>query len=1668
MKRILLLLALPLFFMLEANALPLPNGNTAPNWTMTDLNGVSHTLYDYLDQGKMVVIDFSATWCGPCWNYHNTHILRDLYDQYGPSGTDQLMVFFIEGDPSTPVSALYGGSGSQGNWVAGTTYPIIDDGSGQTTGQYQISYFPTLYAICSDRKIYEAGQVSLQTWVNWISSCTLDAEAVVDNADCFGQPSGSINLTATGGYGNKTYHWSNGANTEDVYNLLPGNYSVTVTEGLGRSINIQNLVVSSPSQIIAQTLSVTNVSCTGQGNGSATVGASGGTPGYTYSWSNGASGPTATNLSGGTYQVSVHDANNCIKVHNVIITEPTPLNGSPSPIGAHCGNSDGTAVITPSGGTYPYSFNIGNGATPVPVFLNLAAGNYTVTLTDSHNCTHLVPFTIEDLPGPTAAAGPTQQLNCTNAQVTLDGTNSASGNNIQYLWTTNDGHIVSGANTLTPEVDMDGTYTLEVTDLANGCVTTDEVEVTEDTALPTADAGTGGELDCVLTEMNLDGSASSQGAAFEYLWTTNDGHIISGANTLTPLVDAGGTYTLTVLNATNTCASVDVVEVIADQAAPVANGGPNGVINCNASELNLDGSGSSSGNEVTYLWTTTTGNILSGETTTTPLVDGAGEYILEVTFTTSGCTQTDMVEVTEDLAVPVADAGEDGVLNCNVSSLVLDGSHSSSGSEFDYLWTTGDGNIASGENSLNPTVDAPGTYTLEVTNTQNGCVAFEEVFVVETIPVVGSVEDLTHVACAGEETGAATVMALEGAGPYIFAWPDGSTGVTHFNLGVGTYTVTVTDTDNCTDLITLVINEPAPLTANASATGETFLGANDGIATAAPLGGVEPYSFLWSNGEITETISGLEPGNYTVIITDGNGCTKQETVTINSFTCTINANVAAQNITCNGNDDGEATVVINNGLEPFTIVWSNGTEGPTASSLTPGTYTVSITDENNCPTTANITIQEPAPVALTIVETLDATCFGGASGQATVEASGGVGNYTYLWPSGNAEATEYNLTAGTHVVILTDGNGCETTMNVVIDQPQALTGNVTSTPESAFQSEDGKLSAVPAGGTPGYHYLWSNGANTASIGGLAPGEYTVIVTDENGCTFELSGTVEEYICPEVAFDSEIDGVSCAGLSDGSASLTASGGTSPYSYSWSNGAAGPAVSGLEGGKYQVTIQDAANCPYVTDVEVPEPDVLTLEALELINIECAGQTNGAATVGGLGGTADYIYSWSTGATGATAYDLEPGFHQATVTDANGCKATLEVEIVVADDTTLPTVVTQETIVLDLDENGEAALTPAMADAGSFDNCAIESMEVSQNYFDCSQVGTHEVTLTVLDVNGNENSGTFTVIVQDKTAPELTCPEDILVFNCDGFVEYDLPAASDNCGATQVELKDGLGSGANFPIGSTTELYQAMDASGNISECAFKVTVENTLEAAGAVTATCPEVSEGTASVEAAGGTPGYAYLWNTGAETASIEGLSAGIYDVLVTDATGCEYTVQVEVGEFPAIDLVVDEVTNAQNGGQNGAIQITVGNGTPPFTFEWRDQEQYLYSTAEDLVNVPAGEYTCSITDANGCVFISDPIVVENVSGTSEPAWANGVWVYPNPADKQFFVRIQLEEAAMVQWEVHDVRGVVTAKNLTAFATSQFIPISVSHWAPGIYYLRLIINEEVLIRRVVIE
>ncbi len=2365
----------------------LPDGSTAPNWTLTDLDGTSHTLYDILDEGKMVVLDFSATWCPPCWSYHNAGVLETLYTDYGPDGTDEVMVFFIEPDQSTNVACLYGPSGcvggTLGDWVTGTDYPIINTTSSTVGSQYNITYFPTLYAVCPDRTIFEPGQISLNSWLNWIQTCSFDGSAVSTDALCNGEGSGSVDLTTTGGYGGISYSWSNGETTEDLVNLNPGNYSVTMTETHGYTIELGPFTVGGPvNPLEIVTNAVVDIDCAGSENGFIDTSPTGGTPGYSYLWNTGQSTSTINSLIPGNYVLTLTDNNNCTEVETYSIAEPPALALETIVIDENCNSGDGEIIAQGSGGSPSYNYNIGSGSQSSGSFSNLSEGVYYLTITDDNGCMEFEDIIIISTENPTADAGGDMNIDCSTPQITLDGTGSSSGSNISYfwstsngnivsgedstsplvdepgtyllsvydiitgceesasttvigdvstpdanagpagtldcnnstvtldgsasqsgptisyLWTTTDGNIVSGADSVEPVVDSDGTYTLVVTDTNNGCsasantmvgsnanlpaaaanaptvlncnttevsldgngsstgtnfsylwsttdgnivsgasslnptvdeagtysllvtntdngctatanaianqnatlpaanagtatdltcsttsltldgsnsesgtnitylwsttdgnivsgassvnpvidevgtytltvnnstngctassslsVTADtstpnsdagsaspitcsnnsitldgsnsssgsnisylwstsngnivsggtttapsvdadgtyalvvtnndngctassEIIVTENTATPTANAGTAGQLSCTNTNLTLDGSGSSSGANISYNWTTSDGNIVSGADSDSPVIDQAGTYLIVVTNNNNGCTSSANTVVSQNANLPTADAGNASELNCNTNIVSLNGNNSSGGSNIEYLWSTTNGNIVSGADGTTPDVDEAGEYTLLVTNTSNGCSSTSSVSVSENLNTPTADAGNTDQLNCSNTTITLDGTDSSSGSNFEYEWSTNNGNIASGANTATPTIDEAGAYSLMVTNTDNGCTSSAQVSITEAAPLALELSSQSNVLCQGDNNASATIEADGGNGPYEYSWPGGGDEATEENLSAGIYVATVTDNDDCMQTVSITITEPSSLSVNATATNETASGANDGSATADPEGGAAGYTYSWSNGATTATIDNLEPGLYTVEITDNNNCTSTETVTVNSFNCLVTASISATDINCFNGNNGTATASLDGGNGPYTYQWSNGGSTATINDLSAGTYEVTISDDNNCPATALITITQPIAVNLSLTASTAVSCNGMANGSATVDADGGNNSFTYSWSNGTTGATANNLTAGAYTVTATDGNQCSNTLNLTVTEPNPLTLSLSSTDESIAGANDGSATANPNGGSTPYSYLWSNGATTATATNLAPGTYSVVITDGNNCTttqsividgvncslvyninsqhvscFEGSNasisinspggvsafnynwstgattasisdlpageyfvsisddngceSVEQIIIPqplEIATNLTVTEPNCSGSNDGNIMLIVSGGSQPYTFAWQDGSNNCDYPNAVAGQYSVSITDANGCMEIRTVSVNEPTAIsttttstntstansndgtasvtpvggtgdfsflwsngatTQEITNLApgsysvvisdengcsasaavvvqgincalnsnitntNASCSEDANGTATVSVTGSDEDFQYLWSNDATTATVSGLSPGNYSVTatdplgcfiidqvtitapiamstlstsisqptcnegtdgsiqtnttggsggytylwsdgstnaelsnapagdydlmVTDINGCTSSASYTLtapspvsasivnqtnvqcgndgtgtatamanggtgsisylwsdgqtseqatglnagtynvvatdangcsnnstvtIMANDDTAPSALAQN-VTISLEATGIATIDADMVDASSFDNCEIANRTLDLNQFDCSQLGENIVQFTVTDgagntsmttamvtvidniapiiicdqttvmgncseavdyalptgtdncsanpaelliglgsgavfpvgnsievyrvtdQSGNSSTCSFTVVVEDTAAPEITCTPDIMLTGCEQEVNYNLPTAVDACSTVGTPtLMSGLGTGAVFPVGTTTETYEVADGAGNTTMCSFTITITNDVDGTiSALQNACHDEDNGSATVTGSGGAGPYSYDWGNGQTTSSATDLAPASYAVIVTDANGCSNEVFVTISANPEISSTLDNLQDESGGDANGAIAITTEGGSGDFTYEWTSDNGF-FSTDEDIEGLTAGTYSCIITDAEGCSIPLGPFVVASVSSINDPEFAAQVSIFPNPTSGE--VQVNLSEnlrGADIAFEVFSITGQQLQSTAVLPLNSDAFTLDLSTEVNGIYLVKIQIDEEVLVKRIVL-
>ena len=369
---------------------------------------------------------------------------------------------------------------------------------------------------------------------------------------------------------------------------------------------------------------------------------------------------------------------------------------------------------------------------------------------------------------------------------------------------------------------------------------------------------------------------------------------------------------------------------------------------------------------------------------------------------------------------------------------------------------------------------------------------------------------------------------------------------------------------------------------------------------------------------------------------------------------------AVPSVTCNGLSDANAVATAISGSSPFTFLWSTGSLTDTVKNIPAGKYIVTITDIKGCISVDSIIITEPDVLAASIGTSTDVSCNGGADGTATISVTGGTTPYSYSWPSGDTTASDSGLTRGSYVVTVTDSNNCITTITVNITEPDPLTSTISAfTAVSCNGGSNGTATVTASGGTTPYSYAWPSGTPTATETGLSQGTYVVTVTDSNNCTSTSSIIITE---PNVLTSTigTSTNVSCNGGADGTATVTAAGGTTPYSYAWPSGDTMPTDTGLTQGTYVVTVTDFNNCTSTDTIIIPEPSLLTSIISSFNSISCNGSSDGTATVTASGGTAPYSYAWPSGDTTATDTGLTQGTFIVTVTDFKNCISTSSVSI------------------------------------------------------------------------------------------------------------------------------------------------------------------------------------------------------------------------------------------------------------------------------------------------------------------------------------------------------------------------------------------------------------------------
>lgn len=1448
-----------------------------------------------------------------------------------------------------------------------------------------------------------------------------------------------------------TFVWSNGDSTQNLMDVMAGTYTVTVTDTFGCTATTSYTLVQ-PAALYVTLADNSQVSCNGGSDGQLDISVVGGTPPYTYNWSDGQTTEDATGLTAGTYDVTVSDANGCDVEKSFTILEPSALTvagditnptclqnpdgGIDLTVTGGAGNSvvvtvtfvfddfpeevgwligdpvtgtlyafndfgtyagltggdtvvtqvsvpadadlefvtgdafgdgiccsfgsgtyffdpgDGSTIVSPTNGSYgggetvpftsasvtnplPYSFLWSNGSTDEDQ-TNLGPGTYTVVVTDANGCTEVQSFTLDS----------TLLLNVSVAS-TIEPL--CAGDSTGAI----DLDVTGGIPTLgsvCPQSEIVFTITFDnfpeetswqVTDTAGNILAStsagdyasepDGSTLTENICVPFGTVGTftifdafGDGICCGFGNgsysVTVDGNAIVTNSAFgtsseatpftsfspsnpyTYAWSNGDTtQDLSGL--------PAGTYTVTVTSSTGcdetltvTINEPDPVVASATSTNVACYGDSSGAIDLTVTGGNIGG-GLAPADSVDVTITLTFDGF--AEETSWELVDATTNFVYGMGGQTGAYDALDDSTITEVVTVPTNTS-----LNFNIADAFGDGMCCSFGS---------------------------GTYEID----PGGGLA--------TIPspsggAYGSSETVNF-------TSGAPLVSVPVLG-YDYAWSTGDTTEDLSGLPAGTYTVTVTDVNGCSDDLTVTITQPDSIELQAVVTNVSCNGGSNGTINTTVTGGVAFYTYLWSTGATTADLNGLAAGTYTLTVTDQNGCTMVDSFTVTEPAALTVATTGTDAL-CNGSSDGTAVATASGGTSPYSYVWSSGTVGDTATGLAAGTYTVIATDANGCTASATYTVGEPAPLSTTVAIT-DAQCNGSSDGEITVTFAGGTAPYDYAWSNGPfatgaSSSTNSGLAAGDYTITITDANGCTLSETYTVGEPDPLVVTGTVSNVACYGDSTGTIDITVTGGTTAYSYAWSDGQTTEDATGLPAGTYTVTVTDAHSCTATYTATVTQNDSLEL--QGSITNVKCNGGSDGAVYLTAIGGVPPYGYSWSNGAVTQNIVNVTAGTYGVTVTDGVGCSTVDSFEVTEPDSL-LTSIAPTNVDCYGASTGAIDLTVTGGTAPYNFLWSNFATTEDLTNIPAGMYTVVVTDANGCITTDTVTITQNPEIVISGTVTNVTCY----GAGDGTVTVSVTGGVPPYGYAWSNGDATATA-DSLTPGTYTVTVT-------DSVGCTATADYDITQPDSLDISAIIT---------DVTCAGDSNGAVNVTVTGGTTPYTyTWSTGATTEDLSGLaggvytltvaDANGCTKVDSFEVIEPDTLMSTlTGNNVTCYGFANGSTDLTVTGGTPPYSYFWSNFRFTQNIYNLGPGQYFVIITDANGCNRVDSVWILEPDPLAITGSTKESGCVGESRGQIDITVTGGTVPYSYNWSTGD-----TTEDLAGLPAGTYTVTVTDFNGC------------------------------------------------------------------------------------------------------
>jgi gliding motility-associated-like protein len=1374
--------------------------------------------------------------------------------------------------------------------------------------------------------------------------------AVATNVSCNGLNNGAIDLSVSSGTPSFNYNWGSAVTTQDRSGLAPGTYTVTVTDATPCSASL-SVAITQPA-VLTVTWSNTNVTCNGGNNGTIALTATGGTPAYIYNWGGGITTPTRTGLAGGTYTVTVTDANACSSTNNVVLYQPNAVAITTAVTNPSCnGMQNGAINIGVSGGNGAYTYNWGGGVT-TQNRTGLGIGNYTVTVTDGNSCSGTAVATVTQ-PQPMATALAGMNVSCYGGDNGSIAT-TTTGGTAPFNYTWNDNNTNENRQTLAA-----GIYTVTALD-ANACSSTATITIAQPAAAVVVTVGPVASINCFGDSSGAINITTTGGTpSYNYSWS--DGSTLQNRSNL-----QSGTYRVTATDTKGCQATASALINQPMQSLTIDSLVSNNVLCFGAATGSITTSVSGGTAPYTYNWN-------GGVTTQNRSNLTAGTYNLTVTDANS-CSATTSAVITQPAAALAVSISSSANVSCfGGNNGAINVTATGGTGAYTYNWN-------GGITTPNRTNLTAGTYNLTVTDANSCSATITSTITQPAAALAVSVNSATNVSCFGGNNGAINVTATGGTMAYTYNWNGGVTTQNRTNLTAGTYNLTVTDANSCSATISSTITQPAAALAVSvsSATNVSCFGGNNGAINVTATGGTTAYTYNWNGGVTTQNRSNLTAGTYNLTVTDARSCSATTSAVITQPATALAVSISSStNVSCFGGNDGAINVTATGGTGAYTYNWNGGVTTQNRSNLAAGTYNLTVTDANSCSATTSATITQPAAaLAVAVSSATNVSCFGGNNGAINVTATGGTTAYTYNWNGGVTTQNRTNLTAGTYILTVTDARSCSATASAVITQPAtslAITSSTTNL--SCNGGNNGSINITANGGAAPYTYNWGGGVTTEDRTALAAGTYTVTVLDANSCSATSANTI---IQPPVLGGtiSSISNVLCFGGYNGAVSVTATGGSGAYTYNWGNGITTPGRTGLVAGSYTVTITDANACTAVVAANITQPVApLSTSVSSLNNVSCFGGSNGTVNVISTGGSGNYTYSWGNGSTTQSLSGVAAGNYNVTVTDANACTASASATIV-QPNTSMQLAMNKTNLLCDGSNTGSINLTVTGG---------VQPLHFMWNNGTTAEdpqgLTAGLYTVSVTDNNGCTASNSISIlspypIVLTETHTNVTCNAmsnaNIYTTPSGGVPPYHYIW---NTNATTRALMNVSGGSYSVVVTDSNGCSASLNAITVIEPAIIGVGVSITNIA-------CAGATSGGVNVNVNGGTQPYQYHWSNNSTAEDLVNANAGTYTLTITDANGCSQTSSAFINAVPpmVMDAQVD-VLACKN--SEGGINLSVNSGTAPYTYIWNNG-----ATTEDLTAIHPGTYAVTVHDANNCVLDTSFTVV-NLNNFSVDATGGG-------------------------------------------------------------------------------